>query len=50
MKRATKQRLIRFSLYGILILALLVSIVFGDWGTIGRAFFNLSALLFSLAK
>ncbi len=40
MRRTTRQKLIRYSLYGVLVVGALASVIFGDWGTIGRAFFN----------
>ncbi len=41
MRRATKQKLIRYSLYGILILGFGGFALFANWESIGRSFFNL---------
>ena len=40
MKRTTRQKLIRYSLYGILILGVGAFAIFADWETIGTSFFN----------
>ena len=40
MKRSTRQKLIRYSLYGVLILGLGLFAIFANWESIGRSFFN----------
>ena len=40
MKRTTRQKLIRYSLYGLLIFVAGAFALFADWDTIGTAFFN----------
>lgn len=40
MKRTTRQKLIRYSLYGVLVLVVGAFALFADWDTIGTAFFN----------
>jgi polar amino acid transport system permease protein len=41
MKRTTRQKLIRYSMYGVLILAVGLFAIFADWGRIATSFVNL---------
>ena len=40
MKRTTRKKLIRFSMYGVLVAVFGAVVVFADWGKLGSAFFN----------